>query len=269
MTGPFFDLLPWCAAAIGGCWVLSVLTKNYSWVDRFWSIAPPLYVIAIAWSERFASARLNLMAALAVLWGVRLTYNFARKGGYRLRDEDYRWAVLREKLGPVGFQALNATFIAPYQNILLLLIVAPAHTAWLHKSTPLGVGDVAAALLFLALLAGETIADEQQWRFHQRKATLARAGVTADPPFCTDGLFRFSRHPNFFCEISIWWAFYLFAVSASGELLHWTVLGAVLLTLLFQGSTAFTESITAKKYPSYRRYQASTSRLVPWFPRKS
>ena len=236
-------------------------------IAAYASILPPCYVGWVALSAGLADPRLNLMAALAALWGARLTYNFARKGGYRLADEDYRWAVLRSRMGPVKFQLFNATFIAPYQNVLLFLMAAPADAAWRHRG-PLGIADVALAALFLLLLAGETLADQQQWRFHRAKAAATARGEAMAPPFCTTGLFRFSRHPNFFCEICMWWVIYGFALSASGSLVHPSGIGALLLTLLFLGSTAFTERITASKYPGYARYQATTSRLVPWLPGK-
>ena len=81
------------------------------------------------------------------------------------------------------------------------------------------------------------------------------------------GLFRYSRHPNFFCEQGMWWSFYLFGVAATGRWLDWSIAGAVLLTLLFQGSTAITEQITLGKYPAYADYRRRTSRLLPRPPR--
>ena len=117
---------------------------------------------------------------------------------------------------------------------------------------------------FLAFLAGETIADQQQWNFHQRK----KAGA-APTRFLTTGLFRYSRHPNFFFEQAQWWTVFTFGAIAAGSVLQWTVVGPVLLTLLFLGSTAFTESITKSKYPEYAEYQRTTSRQIPWFPRRS
>ena len=108
----------------------------------------------------------------------------------------------------------------------------------------------------------ETIADQQQWEFHQRKKRGEAEG------FLTTGLFAFSRHPNFFFEQAQWWALFLFGAIAAGSLLQWTVLGAVLLTILFIGSTRFTEEITRSKYPEYADYQATTSPIVPWPPRR-
>lgn len=71
--------------------------------------------------------------------------------------------------------------------------------------------------------------------------------------FCSSGLFSYSRHPNFFCEISLWYIFFLFTVE-SGGLLNWSLIGSVLLNLLFLGSTPFTEAITSEKYPKYAEY---------------
>jgi len=82
-------------------------------------------------------------------------------------------------------------------------------------------------------------------------------------------LWKFSRHPNFFFEQAQWWALFLFGAVAAGSVLQWTVLGAVLLTALFIGSTIFTESITKAKYPEYADYQATTSPIVPWPPRRA
>jgi steroid 5-alpha reductase family enzyme len=123
-------------------------------------------------------------------------------------------------------------------------------------------------VLFLLCLAGETVADQQQWRFQQAKAARAARGE-AGPRFCTGGLFRFSRHPNFFCELAMWWLLYGFAVVASGEWLGWTGIGALALTALFQGSTVMTEGISRSRYPEYAENQRTTSRLVPWLPARS
>ena len=87
------------------------------------------------------------------------------------------------------------------------------------------------------------------------------------PGFLQTGLFRVSRHPNFFFEQAQWWVFYGFAVAATGVWLHWTIAGAVLLSALFVGSTVFTESISRAKYPDYDDYRMRTSPIVPWFPR--
>ncbi|KRA24173.1 hypothetical protein ASD65_06865 [Microbacterium sp. Root61] len=262
-------------AACAFCWITSLITKETSWVDRLWSIVPAIYVWIFAIAGILAgedAARLVLMAVLVTAWAVRLTFNFARKGGYT-GMEDYRWAILRARMKPWQFQIFNLLFIVLYQNALLVLITLPALIAWQHP-VPVNGWDVVFALLFAAFLVGEFTADQQQWNFHQAKK---RAGGHLDPGFLTTGLFRVSRHPNFFFEQAQWWAFYALGATAAvasglglwGGAINWTILGAVLLTVLFIGSTIFTESITASKYPAYADYRRTTSMLVPWPPKRS
>lgn len=259
--------LYFCAALIVLCWLISIVAKNYSQVDRLWSILPVVYVGYFAATQHFTDARLDVMFVLVLVWGARLTYNFARKGGYRWSSEDYRWPVLRERLGPVAFQLFNLGFIATFQNVLLFAITLPAYVA-ATQHTPFGALDAVFALAFAVFLLGETIADRQQWDFHADKHARLARGETVDPPFLTRGLFRYSRHPNFFCEMAMWWCIYGFAVAATGIWLQPVIAGVVVLTLLFQGSTTMTEGLTRAKYPSYAQYQQSTSRLFPLPPRK-
>jgi steroid 5-alpha reductase family enzyme len=248
-------------------WLLSVFTKEYSWVDRLWSVLPAVYVGIFAGAAGFDDTRLDVMFTLVVLWGARLTANFWRKGGYAKGGEDYRWAALRSRMTPGQFQLFNILFIVLYQNAILLLISLPADTALTHRR-PFSAADALLAALFLAFLAGETIADQQQWDFHRRKKADIEAGRPPAERFRTTGLFRYSRHPNFFCEQAQWWVIAAFGVAAA-HALPWTVLGAVLLTLLFAGSTRFTESITLSKYPEYAAYQRRTSAVVPWRPKEA
>lgn len=270
---PLLIVILTAAVASAACWILSLVTRDTSWVDRAWSIVPVVYVWIFAGAALAGggdAGRLVLMAVLVTLWGARLTFNFARKGGYT-GMEDYRWAILRGRMKPWQFQLFNLLFIIGYQMTLLVLITLPAEIALQHPA-PLNAWDLVFAAVFLALLLGETVADQQQWEFHRRKK---QAGGTLAPGFATEGLFRYSRHPNFFFEQSQWWALYAIgatAAVASGEgllggALNWSIIGPFLLSILFIGSTVFTESITAGKYPAYAEYRRTTSMLVPWPPR--
>ena len=135
------ELNIWLLAAV--CfitWLTSVITKEYSWVDRIWSIIPIVYVWVFAYGANFADPRLNLMGILVTLWGARLTFNFARKGGYAPGGEDYRWAILRQKMNPALYQIFNIFFIVIFQNALLLAIALPANLA-LENQTTLNQND--------------------------------------------------------------------------------------------------------------------------------
>lgn len=267
---PLWLVLIVAAASALFCWIASLITKDTSWVDRLWSIVPVIYVwiFAVAGiTDGQDAARLVVMALLVTAWGARLTFNFARKGGYS-GVEDYRWAILRGRMSPLAFQVFNLFFIVLYQMTLLVLITLPAWVAWQHPS-PFGVWDGAFAALFVLFLGGETIADQQQWQFHRAKQRGEAEG------FLRSGLFAYSRHPNFFLEQAQWWTIYLLGASAAvgaglgfwGGAINVTIIGAVLLTVLFIGSTIFTESISASKYPAYADYRRTTSMLVP-LPRR-
>jgi steroid 5-alpha reductase family enzyme len=247
-------------------WILSLVTHEHSWVDRLWSIVPVVYVWVLAASSALslwgpANPRLVIVAILVTLWGARLTFNFARKGGYS-DVEDYRWAILRTRMTRWQFELFNLFFIVGVQNAVLVLITLPALTM-LENPSPVGGADIALTIAFLVFLAGETLADEQQWRFHAAK----RAGRTR-ARFLSTGLWRFSRHPNFFFEEAQWWTVYAFAAVSAGTVLQWTIAGPLALLAVFTGSTIFTESITRSKYPEYADYQARTSPIVPWLPRR-
>ena len=250
-----------CAGISFATWLASVITKEYSWVDRIWSIAPLAYGWVYAAGENFESMRLNVMAICITLWGARLTFNFARKGGYAKGGEDYRWPILRERMSPLLYQIFNIFFIVIFQNALIFGMTIPSYFA--NPATPFNGVDAGFTALFLGFLAFETLADQQQWNFHQAKKAGKASG------FMDKGLFSFSRHPNFFAEQAQWWVLYFWAASAMGVWFHWSIVGAVVLTGLFAGSLRFTEEISAGKYPAYKEYQKRVSALIPWFPRKA
>ena len=255
------------AVVCAACWIASLITNEHSWVDRMWSITPVFYVGEFARGAHFHNARLNAMAIIVLLWGARLTFNFARKGGYT-GAEDYRWPVLRASMKNWQFQLFNIFFIVLYQNFLLVLISLPALTAYNHQSTAFNGWDVTFIAIFVLFLIGETVADQQQWNFQEAKKKLIAAGGTPEKRFLTTGLFKYSRHPNYFFEVAQWWVLYMIGANAFNALFQRTILGAVLLTLLFVGSTSFTEKITLSKYPEYADYQATTSAVIPWFTKR-
>lgn len=254
------------------CFTVSEITRNYSQVDKLWSLLPPAYAwITVA---AFPTARTVIMAVLVTLWGLRLSYNFHRKGGYNIvpwrGEEDYRWKILRDSSalkGRIRFGLFNLLFISLYQNIIILLFTTPILLAALHSSTPLAVTDIVAALMMLAFLITETVADNQQFRFQTIKRSLSADAEgfseSLRKGFLTEGLWKYVRHPNFASEQAIWISFYLFGVAASGNWINFTLLGPVLLVILFIGSSIMTEKISSSKYPDYSSYQKEVPKFIP------
>lgn len=257
------------------CFIVGELTNNNSQVDKLWSILPIIYVWMVAAYGGF-TIRLVLMAVLVTIWGVRLTANFALKGAYHWKfwtgEEDYRWKVLREKdeFKPHWkWMIFNLLFICLYQNVLILLFTLPSIIALQFANTPISWIDYAAAALMLFFIAFETISDIQQRRFQKAKWSMIKTGQELPSMykkgFLDRGLWAYSRHPNYFGEQAIWVSFYIFSIAAGAGIFNWTIIGALLLIVLFQGSSAFGEEISSGKYPEYQAYQMRVSKIIPFF----
>jgi len=254
--------------------VVGQLTRNNSQVDKLWSIVPAPYAWYMTWKGGM-DERMVLMSILVTIWAARLTYNFARRGGYSWKfwegEEDYRWEVLRQRPGfknPFVWLLFNLFFICVYQNTLIFLFTLPVLSGLAENAAPLGLWDYLLAAVYVGLVIMEYIADQQQYDFQTEKYRRINAGEPlgeyADG-FVQTGLWSKMRHPNYFAEQSIWVVFYLFSVAATGEWLNWTLAGSVLLIILFKGSSDFSEEISAKKYPAYKEYQKRVSRFIPKF----
>lgn len=260
------------------CFLLGELTKNYSQVDKVWSLAPLAYAWYIAINGGW-DPRMVLMAILVSIWGIRLTLNFGRRGGYSWKfwtgEEDYRWSILQQKPGferPWVWSLFNLFFICGYQMTLIYLFTIPILTG-LNEAAPEGLiwADYVLAAAFVFLVIIETLADQQQWVFQTEK--YRRINNKEDlgeyqHGFVRSGLWGMVRHPNYMAEQAIWIVFYLFSVVATGQWLNWSVAGSLLLLILFKSSSDFSESITAEKYPEYKDYQATVPRFWPLIGRK-
>jgi steroid 5-alpha reductase family enzyme len=258
--------------AAGLCFIVSSATKNYSQVDKLWSIIPIPYVWIIAYNTDF-EPRIVLMAFLVSIWAVRLTYNFARRGGYSWKiwtgEEDYRWAILRAKpefQSQWKWSAFNLFFISAYQMALILFFTLPTLKA-MESNIPIGILDYILAAIFVVLVIMEYIADNQQYYYQEEKYRQKKIGKVANfykIGFTHTGLWAYMRHPNYSAEQAIWIVFYFFSVIATNIWLNWSIAGALLLVLLFKGSSDFSEEETEKKYPLYKKYIKEVGRFVPF-----
>lgn len=190
-------------------------------MDKWWSIVPVIYALHFSThdclyrssdSPVVVNSRLWIATALICLWGARLTYNFNRKGGYAHGFVDYRWTFLQTKVSAAFFFIFDIVFICLYQNILLVLLTVPLYVvqqAAHIQGIPLNWIDAVATLGFIGCLMLEFVADNQQWVFYEkrRNAIEGKKKLTGDLKrgFLSHGVFRYSRHPNFFGEMGIWW----------------------------------------------------------------
>ena len=252
--------------------ILGQLTGNNSQVDKLWSIVPIIYTWYMTYKGGW-NDRMILMSVLATVWGVRLTYNFSRRGAYQWKfwegEEDYRWEILRQRPGfknPIVWMIFNLMFICFYQNTLIFLFTLPILTSVAETAIPLNMIDYLLAGIILVLVYIEYTADQQQYDFQTEKHRRIKAGedlgAYADG-FVSSGLWSKVRHPNYTAEQSIWIVFYLLGAHATGEWINWSIAGAVLLVILFKGSSDFSEEISANKYPKYKDYQQKVGRFIP------
>jgi steroid 5-alpha reductase family enzyme len=259
---------------IAYCFLVGEISRNNSQVDKLWSIVPIYYVWHMTAMGGF-HPRMLLMSVIVTIWGIRLTYNFARRGAYQLKfwagEEDYRWEILRKRPGFSNrfvWMLFNLFFISAYQNVLIFLFTLPILTS-LYESAPAEIllTDWILALVFIVFVVIEYIADQQQYDFqtekHRRIKSSEPLGEYAHG-FVRTGLWSVVRHPNYAMEQGIWIIFYLFSVAATGSWLNWSMAGSLLLLILFKGSSDFSEEISATKYQEYKNYQRKVPRFIPF-----
>ncbi|MDA0989862.1 MAG: DUF1295 domain-containing protein [Verrucomicrobia bacterium] len=250
------------ATAIGllvmtGLCVVALRTRNLGWVDVGWTGALGLVaVMAYATAQGHATRRL-VVAALMLTWAGRLVALMLKRLIHR--PEDGRYQALRNAMGArwQGWTTLLFAVEVPLIPIfsLPMLVIMNDPATW-------GSGwDVAGLLLWLLAFAGEAVADNQLDRF---RAKPENANKT-----CREGFWRYSRHPNYFFEWLLWWAYAVMAIPAPSGWVVWVVPPLMLIFLVkLTGIPHAERQALARRGDDYRRYQAATSRFIPWFPRR-
>lgn len=267
-----------CAASILYCFVAGELSRNNSQMDKLWSVLPIAYVWVTCAMGGF-NFRLIIIAVIVTLWGLRLTYNFAKKGAYSLKfwsgEEDYRWIYLRKQkpfTNKFIWGIFDLLFISIFQNVVVLGITLPA-VAVMSSTEALSVFDIIAGVLMLAALIYEIIADRQQNAFQTKKYEYLDKGLKLEElpepynrGFNITGLWARSRHPNYIGEQLIWVGLYLFCIGANVchlGVFNWSITGVMLLIMIFVGSSRMAEGISVAKYKEYSSYQKQVFKYLP------
>lgn len=254
-------LMAWNLAAVAALmtvgWLVSLPLRNVTVVDSLWGLGFVLIAwIGFAWGEGYPVRR-GMVAVLTSVWGLRLcAYLSWRNWG---KGEDPRYGKWRQASGE-GFWLVSLFKVFWLQALFLWVIAVvvqvpqvsaqPDHfTAW----------DAAGLVVWAVGFVFETVADAQLARF---KADPRSAGQVMD-----QGLWRYSRHPNYFGECLIWWGLFLMALSVPGGV--WTVISPIVITLVLLKMTgvALTERTIVEHRPAYRDYQRRTSTFIPWRPK--
>lgn len=232
---------------------------NYGIVDIAWSYAFGALAAFYALAGPGWPVRRALIAALAVVWSLRLgTHLCIRVLGHH-PVEDGRYVQLR-RLWSANFAARMFRFYQ-FQAVSVILLGVPFLVASLNPRAALHPLEIAGALLWLLAITGEALADAQLAAFKRDPAH--RGGV------CAVGLWRYSRHPNYFFEWLIWVAYFVFALASPWGWLAIIGPASILYLLLRVTGIPMTEEQSLRsRGDAYRRYQQTTSAFVPWFPRK-
>ena len=239
------------AFALAG-WVLATARRNVAVVDSLWGMF--FLVAMLAYCTPGTGARGHLVLGLVLVWAVRLSaYVTWRNWG---EPEDRRYRAIRAGREP-GFWWKSLYVIFGLQALLAWVISLPLHAAAV-STTSLGVLDAAGAALFLFGFAFETIGDAQLARF---KSDPAHRGAVMD-----QGLWRYTRHPNYFGECCVWWGLYVVALGAGG---WWSLPGPLLVTVLLLKVSGVTllEKDIGERRPAYADYVARTPAFWPGRPR--
>ena len=237
-------------------WAVSVAIRNVAFVDSLWSLFFLLAAIVFAASAWPLGARGLLVTVLVAIWALRLSiYITARNWG---EPEDYRYQKIRANNEP-GFAFKSLYIVFGLQGVLAWFIAMPLLPAIMN---PGGIGpiEIVAASLWLVGFVFEAGGDYQLARF---KRDASNKGRVLD-----SGLWRYTRHPNYFGDFCVWWAFYLFAFSAGG---WWTLLSPVLMSLLLLkvSGVALLEKTITDRRPEYAAYIRRTNAFFPGVPKST
>jgi steroid 5-alpha reductase family enzyme len=244
------------AALMLAVWALSVSLRDASVVDVAWGPAFVVVALVGALAGRGDPARRWLLLALTALWGLRLAVHLARRK-LSHPGEDRRYRRMRER-HPANFALWSLVAVFATQAALVLLVSLPLQVG-AQRSAALTAAAAPGLALFALGLGFEAVGDAQLARF---KADRGSSGRVMDR-----GLWRYTRHPNYFGDACVWWGLWLVVLPAAGS--WWTFVGPLAITLLLvRGSgKALLERDIASRRPEYADYVRRTSGFVPLPPR--
>ncbi|MFK3985197.1 DUF1295 domain-containing protein [Micromonospora sp. NPDC050397] len=241
--------------ATGVVFAASVVVRNASLYDPYWSVAPPLLVLGwLLAAEQPVVARQVLVLVLVTAWAVRLTGNWVI-GWPGLGHEDWRYVMMRERsAGRLPWWLVNLTGVQLVPTLVVFAGLLPGWSA-VTGDRPIGWLDAVAVLVTATAIGVEALADRQLHRF---AADPANRGRTV-----TDGLWRRVRHPNYLGEIGFWWGLWLFALAAAPAR-WWTVVGPLVVLALFVGvSVPMMDRRSVDRRPGYREHIRAVPALLP------
>ena len=238
----------------------SLRYKNSSFYDPYWSVIPPL--LAVYWfyvnPPNAHPVRVMLVMGLVWLWAIRLTANWATYWG-GLDHEDWRYPLVRARAGRYATLA-DFAGIHLFPTIQVFLGCLPIYAVMALGQKPLGWLDIVALIVTLGAIGIETIADLQLHAFIAHR----KGG-----DFIKSGLWSWSRHPNYFGELSFWWGLMLFGLAAAPAQWWWIIPGALAMTAMFKfASVPLMDTRSVERRPAYAEHMRKVSAIFPLPPKQ-
>lgn len=236
-------------------WLVSLYRRDASIVDPFWGMGFVLVVWLAYWWNSSDTDRGLLLAVLTSAWGIRLSSHLLARN--LQHGEDRRYGAMRAQWGH-NFWWVSLFTVFLLQGVILWFISFPLLQAMTLPAPPLTWRDLGGGLVWSIGFGFEAIGDWQLTRFKSKPENQDRV--------MDQGLWRYTRHPNYFGDCCLWWGLYLLALPANAG---WTIGSPLLMTVLLtrvSGVTLLERSITDRR-PEYASYRARTSAFLPWPPR--
>lgn len=252
-----------------GFWVVGLVQRSFWLIDPYWTIIPVLvayfyrlHPMSIVSQGLNSSPRPNVVLALIWIWGARLTHSYFRREGWKFGErEDWRYSKLARE-NPKSWWMLSFFAVGLAQQPMLLGVTLPVSTVN-FVDIPWSVFDTLSTMLCLTGVAIAFVADNQLFEYtKQRKGNMERKSSES---LLRSGLWKYSRHPNYFGEQLFWWSLALFSI----QLGHWwNVVGTIINSIVLAVVTVMTEQRMLQSWKGpraalYKKYQKTTSMWVP------
>ena len=245
-------------ALMVGTWLVSLALRNASIVDIIWGFG----FVVTAWVVRLVAdgndARQWLLVAMATVWGLRLSiYLFVRNHG---NGEDFRYRAMRKHYGD-KFALISLGTVFGLQGVLMFVVSLPVQLGQADPSPSIGVIAIIGIALWLVGMFFETVGDLQLKAFKKNPDSKGKVMNT--------GLWRYTRHPNYFGDACVWWGIGLVAAETGAG--AWGLIGSAVMTFLLRrvSGVTFLEKTMAKRRPGYTEYVATTSPFIPRPPKQA
>ncbi len=260
---PFVELPLLCFAACSIVmilvWIWAYRIQNAGVVDIFWAFNFTIIAIMLYFLADGYPARKEVVCLLCGLWSLRLGIYLLIRVGSHLEHEEGRYAQLRKEWGPKPDRTFFIFFQA--QAMSNIFLATPFFIIALNKSQPLSLPEMIGAGMWFVCIIFEGLSDYQLQNFRKNPANKGKV--------CQDGLWNYSRHPNYFFQFMIWVSIFIFACSSPYGWIS-IVCPATIFYLLWKvtGIPMTEEQSLRSRGDLFREYQRTTSVFIPWFKKK-